>query len=568
MTLREDDIIKGSAVVGEDGKPVNHLPIYYTSKIEADNQSYDVASLLDAFGRMAINYSKKGEIINEMRMVKFLVENRQYKVKKRGKVLKRVIPKRIGGKERVEDHTEDAWKARITAQLDDWFTMQVYGQQQNDEGVIGFGKNEIDVRKGVNAINKFVSINMLGINMVSAVGNVALGEVMQLIEGMGGEFYNVNDYRKGKGSYFNNLPGIVGDIGRRRKKNKVSILLEVWNVLNDPAKSDHLKNSRFKQMMSMDTVFFTMHAGEHFMQTSVMLAMLNKIKPLDKNGNVIQIDGKDAKMIDMFDTDNGRIKINDQVANFGSKEQADFVIQLKRILSNIHGEYSENGKMAMQKFALGRSAAMFRKFIVPGWKRRWGHTKINELKGDYTSGNYLDFGRFVFSLMQDLFTLRLNLIGEDWHKLSDRERANIRKALGEVQFLLMSIVMSNAFASLGENDDENDRLLAFFEYQAHRLTSELLFFVSPGEAQRIMRSPAASVTVVNNFMKFIGMTLLPPFKGYDRYEVGPRKGQLRLVKPLETMTPIYKQYKRLEHIEDQLNFYNDIAFSYRREEKE
>ena len=83
-----------------------------------------------------------------------------------------------------------------------------------------------------------------------------------------------------------------------------------------------------------------------------------------------------------------------------------------------------------------------------------------------------------------------------------------------------------------------------------------------------MRSPAASVTVVNNFMKFIGMTLLPPFKGYDRYEVGPRKGQLRLVKPLETMTPIYKQYKRLEHIEDQLNFYNDIAFSYRREEKE
>ncbi|MBT7928820.1 hypothetical protein HN682_02720, partial [Candidatus Peregrinibacteria bacterium] len=134
--------------------------------------------------------------------------------------------------------------------------------------------------------------------------------------------------------------------------------------------------------------------------------------------------------------------------------------------------------------------------------------------------------------------------------------------------LLMSIVMGHAFASLGENDDENDRLLAFFEYQAHRLTSELLFFVSPNEAMRIMRSPAASVTVINNFMKFIGMTLLPPFKGYDRYEVGPRKGQLRLVKPLETLTPIYKQYKRLEHIEDQLSFYNDIAFSYKREEKE
>ena len=568
VTLREDDIVRGSAVVDEKGKPVEHLPIYYTNKIEEANQSYDMATTLELFARMAISYSKKSEIINEMRLVKLLVENRKFKVRKGNTVLKKVIPKRLRGKEQEEELTDDSAKSNIAARLSDWFTMEVYGKEQVDEGTLHlFNNAEIDVRKGVNAINKFTALNLLGLNMISGIGNIALGETMQIIEGFGKEFYTINDYRKGKGEYWRNIPGIVADIGRRRKQNKISVLLEVWNVLNDPNKPAHLKDSWYKQLMSMDTAFFIMHSGEHFMQTSVMLAMLNKIKPLDKNGNVIQIDGKDAKMLDMFEVNNGRINLSSEVVNFGAKEQSDFVIQLKRILANLHGEYSDNGRMALQKYSIGRSAAMFRKFIVPGWKRRWGNTKINELKGGYTSGNYRDFGRFTVRLMKDLFALRMNLMSENWNKLSDRERANILKALGEIQFLLMSIVMSQAFLNMGENDDEDDRLLAFMQYQAHRLTSELLFFVSPNEAQRILRSPAAIATVSDKLFKFIGMTLLPPWKGYDRYDTGPRKGQLRLVKPLEDLTPFYKQYKRLQHIDDQLNFYNDIAFGYRKKDK-
>ena len=79
----------------------------------------------------------------------------------------------------------------------------------------------------------------------------------------------------------------------------------------------------------------------------------------------------------------------------------------------MHGEYSDIGKYSMQRKALGRMAIAFRKFMVPGFKRRWqGRDKtnsldgINNLLGEYHEGYYRTFGRFAKQMFSDLVQLK------------------------------------------------------------------------------------------------------------------------------------------------------------------
>ena len=79
---------------------------------------------------------------------------------------------------------------------------------------------------------------------------------------------------------------------------------------------------------------------------------------------------------------------------------------MKRIASRMHGEYSQIGRIALQRMALGRMVYMFRKFVVPGWKRRWEFSKrknedgsrafkYNEVGEFFTEGAYITTGRFL-----------------------------------------------------------------------------------------------------------------------------------------------------------------------------
>ena len=43
---------------------------------------------------------------------------------------------------------------------------------------------------------------------------------------------------------------------------------------------------------------------------------------------------------------------------------------------------------------------MFRKFIVPGFRRRWDTEKINEALGEFTEGSYRTTGKFVKNLFK------------------------------------------------------------------------------------------------------------------------------------------------------------------------
>jgi hypothetical protein len=295
--------------------------------------------------------------------------------------------------------------------------------------------------------------------------------------------------------------------------------------------------------------------GEHWLQSKVMLATLRTITAKDSKGNVL------GTMLDMAKVKNGKLVFEtdkgEAIANFGTKEQFKFEAKVKRILSALHGEYSNLGSVALQRLAMGRLAYMFRKFIVPGMRRRWSSQYVNNLSGQIVEGNYITFGKFAGRLFKDMKIFRWGLITEDWNNMTISERANVKRTLSEMVFLVAVSVLAHALTQIKGDDDDEEWLYSFWAYQALRLRTEMSFFYNPYEAMKILRSPAASMSVIENVVKLWGQMIDPVTSGtfaFDRYERGPWKGHLKMEKTITNLIPGYKQFYRLRDVDELINW--------------
>jgi len=147
-------------------------------------------------------------------------------------------------------------------------------------------------------------------------------------------------------------------------------------------------------------------------------------------------------------------------------------------------------------------------------------------------------------------------IAAHWKDLNDHEKANIRRTLSEVAFLLSCVILGNLAITQLKNDDDDDnddeKFWSFLAYQALRLKAEILFFVLPNQTMSILRSPMASMSFVENLIKLSGQM----WNINDVYERGPWKGEPKIKKTLTNMTPGYRQYYRLRDLQDQLSWFS------------
>lgn len=544
-TFLDDGVDRGEVskeLVDETGEPLRFIPVYYTKNLPVEERSFDVADAYLKYFQSAIDYIHKNEILPEIEMAKFLVKNRE------------VIARNSAGKKIIDavrnKELTNKGASLISEQFDDWLDAVVYGKKVRDQGNIAGTK--IDKAKFADALGRYTALNMLGMNVVTGVSNVTVGSAMQWIEAAGGEHYGVKDYLKAKAVYSKNLPGIIGDIGSRTEKNFISVLNHHFDTLNEYPGGIIRRGSKFGQLMTSDAAFFVSHSGEHMMQSKVMVAMLHRLKAKDRDGNVL------GPMLDYLSVKDGKMVVDPKVENFNETEQLAFEGKLKRVLSSLHGEYSELGRIALQKGAIGRLVYMFRKFIMTGLKRRYGKNRVSNMTGDVVEGNYITFGRFMYQLWKDVKKLELSLVKNDWNLLTDMEKSNVRKTLTELAFFTAAIILTaTAFANDDDDDKEHGGMYDFLAYQAYRFKSEISFFFNPTEAMRILNSPMAASNAAKNIFKLIGQLTYPIYSGtfeLDRYERGNWKDQLKLTKTLTNMMPFYKQYYRLKYVDDQLTW--------------
>jgi hypothetical protein len=506
----------------------------YIQEMSDKEQSYDVGGIYYKYFSSIINYKHKHEVLSKVEMTRYLLETRGVAEIVKGKPVldsqgKQVVKKGI--------------ESNIAQQFSDWVDQIFYGLKEGDLGTWG----KLDITKAVNKLGSYTALNMLGANFVQGFANIMTGSSMQWMEGIGGLHFTPKDMIKARGVYLKHSVSMLGDFGKRSPSNIINILNNEFDILNEYDDGKYRKNSKFRQLMSTSTLFFTSHVGEHWMQTQTLLAMLNHIEAKDKDGNSL------GTMLDCLNKEGNKIvfksKEGVKVSNFNEDQQAIFEQLVRRKLSSMHGEYTELGRIAIQRNALLNQALMFRKFIVPGVKRRYGRAQVNNLMGENIEGNYRTTLRFFKQLFKEAHVFHWNLMHEDWDNLLDREKANVRKTAAELAFMTSAIILSWALLNMIGEDDDDLWVTEFLAYQALRFKAEMWFFSNPLQTMKILRSPAASMSMIENTLKLFGQLMPPDFAGFDVYERGPLKGQLKVYKTMNDLLPGVKQVYRLQYPE-------------------
>jgi hypothetical protein len=146
----------------------------------------------------------------------------------------------------------------------------------------------------------------------------------------------------------------------------------------------------------------------------------------------------------------------------------------------------------------------------------------------------------------------LKITKRQWKALSANEKANIKKfvitvatrnLLGAASMMLLS----------GDNDDERYYKLAFY---TTRLQTELLAYSDLAELNRIMQSPAVTLTMIQRIYNLSNQLRKDMAAGeYEVYQSGSKKGRTKSGKLIRDILPWGDLFEQHKYIEDILNYH-------------
>ena len=571
---RGDDTEFGDRATVKDfeGNEVQVLPIYYTKLRDGESNndiSTDVIATMTAYAAMATDFDEMNSVIHLLETGRDVLRDNLEITKTRGG--KPLMEKFTSVGRKVESIvTKGKEDRRILQRLDDFFEMQVYGRYMADEGT--FGSSKIDKGKVANVINRTTSLNVLGLNLLAGISNVATGKVMMRIESFAGEFFNEKDTIIADRNYGTALPAYLAEVGNRVKTSKLALWDELFNVMQeyetDIKEVNFDRKTWFSRMFGSSAWFVLNNAGEHWMQNRTSLALANRYKMKDPNGKTVSL--WDAMEVVYTDPNNKKLGATLRVKEGYTKEdgteftQKDIIAFSRKsaaINERMHDIHNKLDRSAVQRLAIGRMAIIFRKWIKPSLNRRFKSVSKNLDLDEWTEGYYRTSGRFLTQLAKELKEGQFSIVA-NWKNLHKTEKANIKRAMTEVGHFLILV----AFLGLVEwGDKDRPWLEKMVEYQARRLRTELGAFI-PGpqmtrEAFTILKSPAAGIKTMECALDLIG--LLNPynyeiFGGEDaliqsgRYKDHSKAYRLFFESPA---VPMNKTIYRGLHPEESIPFY-------------
>jgi predicted Zn-dependent protease with MMP-like domain len=274
-------------------------------------------------------------------------------------------------------------------------------------------------------------------------------------------------------------------------------------------------------------------------------------------------------------------------------EMVRFVSIVRGVNQSNQGIYNVEQKGAIEKYALARMAMQFRHWALPMWDKRFGKRFFTETFDEqtetYQKGMYhsvIDILGFKgikkaieeynnapdeFKKQQNLASLIITefknhymnfLINYD--NLSEVDKRNTKKVLYDLLLLALFSVLYRIFKGIGDDDPEkvkNSFLLQMTIYQFDAISTELAvmqpLFGMKGEAAKIIRTPMATMTLMQNYTNFLYYGLGYPFMVDERtiFKTGQNRGEYKaLVYGMKSIPGLSQAY-RVYNMDKNYQFY-------------
>jgi len=542
------------------GIPIKNIPVHFVTKIEdLKDLSMDVVQSMTLLAGSVFNSHELNKFINIAELTDTIV-GEYTDISKRDSFGNKIVSSfTVLGKKYSRDIKtggESNIKGRHRAYLD----MIYYGQMRNPGKDFKIPGTEITLNwsKLADNLGLYNAVSNLALNVFAGIQNPLNATANMRIEAAAGEFFNNKELTWAALEVAKLLPNSLGEelMDRRTRDNKLALWMEDKNTLQassfEIAESNVTKKNPLLRHMKLNTLFILSSSGEYMVQARMSLALAKATKVLDSKGKEISYWDAHEVRDHKLHLKKGITKLNGKP--FTSEDARAWNIRQNQINNTLNGIYNETDKSMFQREAIGRLVMLYRKFMVPGFNRRWGVEYYNWAAGATIKGYHLDHKDI---LIRDFAIYKLN-VKAMWNNLSESERRNIAKSWTEIGIYLGSSVALMLLAGLGD-----DRKLSYVEYmflyQLYRFRSEMGFFMNPGETFTLAKSPSAAITTIDDVGELfgaIGKVLTGQADMGDTFDRGHNAGENKVWnKTRHVIFPISGTLEKALYPEEKIKFF-------------
>ena len=268
----------------------------------------------------------------------------------------------------------------------------------------------------------------------------------------------------------------------------------------------------------------------------------------------------------IVDEKTGRLSVDPRVANFNKNDFINLMQGLARRTNQTKGSFD---RPTAQRVWYGKLAMLFRSWLLPGLRRRYGHggftgptVHADEELGTVTQGMYISFWNF----------LRKSIAEKAWpgtvfEQLTEMEKQNVKRTATELGSLAAAFAIIAALQNL--DDDEENFATNFLLYQTLRYQAEMQQWIplyGYKEAFRIAKSPTATARQVEQTFKLfdqikneglynLGFPIEEKDIFYQRNTGRYQKGDRKIQKNVEDLMPILRGLNKSKSPEDAAKYF-------------
>jgi len=279
--IKEDETEYGNdyGLTDEAGHVVQFLPVYFTGLVKnPEDLSTDIISSMVAYGYSSIKRDKLNLIVDILELGKEVIKERKvWQTSNRGKIVK-IIKKFTGTK--IEEELTQPTPGNVYERLTKYMDMFVYGEMKKQGSNIPY--TNINTEKALDAIGRYTGLRTLAGNLYASIANQNTGEALLLMESIQGKFLNKAAWLFANKTYYSNLPGVIGDAGKRQASHKLSLWEEYMDSLNNFEERIYGLNTERKTKVSQafksSSLFFLTRIVEHGLHNKVSLGISNEYR--------------------------------------------------------------------------------------------------------------------------------------------------------------------------------------------------------------------------------------------------------------------------------------------------
>ncbi len=572
------DVIFTSRELDEDGNYIEDVPIFYTGDLKSNEKLKGLNKKLEELRAELTKNPSDLKIVDKIKIVKnsILIEENKLTPEELETDMLKSLTKAAQMAENY-DLMKGAESTLLIAQRviqnKKFFKLNAAGQKDylKDTSLVeqrmraymkmifysSSTANQTKTAKMIQNFNSFVAYKSLGLNPFSAINNTVMASINNRIEGFGRQFgfnnTHLNQAIKDTSSYissFNFAKNLGKDEYLKTPDNKFEAMLKKFNWIDNNQIID--ESSAISKLM-----FGGITGGEFYAQSNTAIAKLRSTMITNSKT------GEKLSVWEAHEFVDGQLKLKDGF-EYSPEQRRSLSVDIKNMNKLIHGNYSENDKVAMQEHALTQSVMQFKKWMYNFGKSRFGNTYFDETLGDYAEGRYKTFGRFI-SVLKAGAMFDYNSIKAAYNSLQDYEKSNLKKL--QVEFIYwtttaaLALLLEGVAKGLDDDDDELKMLVNFLRKQSDRVGGELDAMVNPKSIYANLKNPVSGLRAASDFGDVLSQLVKTPINYLiDNDEglymqKGPNKGRLKLSKEIQDVIPVANLRAQFENLMISGNFY-------------